>query len=125
MNVNYYSNTTISLPLKDLTLWAVSEIHQEMLKRRPEALRSAPEPVVCRYDEVLQSGSQLLQQEQSCIKPWEIAMRRLEEVLSSHCAYDLGRWLAVFGGLRLVLEREARRRQRAREMFSQEISMSI
>lgn len=118
MKINqYYPNVAVFLPLQNLTRWAVSEVNAEMQTRRHEALQNAPEPVVGLYDEVLRIGAQLSAQEDASTKPWENAMRRLEEVLSLYCAYELRRWLSVFCGLRMVLEREAKRRQSAKERW--------
>jgi hypothetical protein len=117
MKINqYYPNVTVSLPLQTLTRYAAAEVHQEMQLRRREALQDAPIPVVELYDAALQAGAQLSTAE--ALKYWEGAMRRLEEGLSLYCAYELDRWLRVFRGLCLVLEREAKRRQHAKENFS-------
>lgn len=120
MKINsYYPNVAVSLPLQNLTRWAVSEIHQEMRARRHEALQNAPALVISLYDEVLQLGAHSAE-EGTDTRAWEDAMRRLEEALSLYCAYELRRWLSVFCGLRVVLEREAKRRQGAREVFSRQ-----
>jgi hypothetical protein len=118
MKINqYHPNVIVSLPLQNLTRWAASEVHHEMQLRRREALQNAPRSVAGLYDEVLQAGAQLSSRDAST-KPWEFAMRRLEEGLSFSCAYELSLWLRVFSGLRVVLEREAKRRQDAKEFFS-------
>ena len=124
MKINhYYPNVAVSLPLQNLTRWAASEIHHQMLLRRQEALQNAPVPVVGLYDEVLQVGATLATQEGT--KLWESAMRRLEEGLSMYCTYELARWLSVFSGLRQVLEQEAKRRQDASENFSHPYALAI
>ena len=117
MKINYYHpNVAVSLPLQNLTHSAAAEVYHEMQLRRREALQDAPLPVVNLYDAALQAGAQLSAID--ALTLWEVAMRRLEEGLSLYCAYELGRWLRVFRGLCLVLEREAKRRQHAQEIFS-------